>query len=71
MRQARPVGFAELELALADGEDRALGAEMAAVVAAHHFAAQDLAEALRRLGGVMNGDLNAVATVEHGSTIPQ
>ena len=67
----RDNGLAELELAFADRQDRAPGAEMAAVVAPRHDRAQELAETLRRLGGVMHGDLDAVATVEHGSTIPQ
>ena len=44
---------------------------MAAVVAARDLAAQQLAKTLRRLGGVVDGNLDAIATVEHGPTIPQ
>ncbi len=41
------------------------------MVATRHGTAQQLAEALCGLGGVVHGDLDAVATVEHDSTIPQ
>ncbi len=41
------------------------------MVVARHLAAEKLIEALRRLGGVVHGDLNAITTVEHGSTLPQ
>ncbi|MEK7687974.1 MAG: hypothetical protein AAB398_06155, partial [Pseudomonadota bacterium] len=71
LRKTRAVGLAELELALADGEDRALGPEMAAMVAACHFTAEQLAKTLRRLDGVVDGNLDAIATVEHGPSLPQ
>ncbi len=44
---------------------------MAAVVAARDLATQKQPEALRRLGGVVDGNLHAIAAVEHGPTIPQ
>ena len=69
--EPRAVGLAQLELALAHGQDRAPGAEMAAVVAARDLRSQQQAETLRRLGGVVDGNLHAIAAVEHGPTIPQ
>ena len=44
---------------------------MAAVVAARDLAAQQQAEALGGAAGIVHGDLDAVATVEHGPTLPQ
>ena len=41
------------------------------MVAARDFAAEQLAIALRRLGGVIDGNLDAIATVEHAPTLPQ
>ena len=41
------------------------------MVAARDLRAQEQAEALRRLGGVVDGNLHAIAAVEHGPTIPQ
>jgi hypothetical protein len=41
------------------------------MVVPRHLAAEQLAEALRRLGGVVHGDLDAVATIKHAATLPQ
>jgi hypothetical protein len=41
------------------------------MIAARDLAAQKLAETLRRFGGVVDGNLHAIAAVEHGPTIPQ
>ena len=41
------------------------------MVAACHFTAEQLAKTLRRLDGVVDGNLDAIATVEHGPSLPQ
>ena len=62
---AGAIGLAKFELALADGEDRALGREMPAVIAARDLATEQQPVALRRLGGIVDGNLDTIATVEH------
>jgi hypothetical protein len=41
------------------------------MVAAGDLRSQQQPEALRRLGGVVDGNLHAIASVEHDPTIPQ
>ena len=66
--ERRPKVEAAADAAL---ENRAPGAEMATVVAARDLRSQKQAEALRRFGGVVDGNLYAITAVEHGPTIPQ
>jgi hypothetical protein len=44
---------------------------MPAVVTARDLATEQLAVALRRLGSVMDGNLDTIAPVEHGPRLPQ
>ena len=71
LRGPGAVRLAELEFTLADGENGALGRQMPAAVMACHLAAQQLPVAACCLGGVVHGDLDAVATIEHLATIAQ